>query len=99
MNIYKSTGLYIGFILQDNFFSWDGKFLGWLDNQSFIWDRDGNFRGQLVEKNGIHYILRNSFQIPPLSKPARSVSPSPIPPTPSAPVPSIILPIGVEDAF
>ena len=99
MNIYKSSGLYIGFILQDNFFRWDGKYLGWLDNQNFIWDKDGNFRGQLVEKNGNHYALKNSFQIPPVSKPARPVPVTPIPPTPSGPVSPISLPIGEEDAF
>jgi len=99
MNIYKSSGQFIGFTVQDNIFSWDGKYLGWIDNQNFIWDKDGNFKGQLVQQNENSYALRNSFRIPPISKSPRATPATPVLPIPSAPVAPITLPMGVEDAF
>jgi|SRR3989344_3730558 len=99
MNIYKSSGHYIGFTVQDNIFRWDGKYLGWIDNQNFIWDKEGNFKGRLVEQNGIHYALKNTFDIPPVSKAPRVTPATPVLPTPSSSVAPINPQIGVEDAF
>lgn len=99
MNIYKSSGQYIGFIVQDNIFRWDGMYLGWIDNQKYIWDRNGNFRGKLSLQNGNYYALRNTFQVPPVSRAPRAVPTSPVPPTPSSAVQPVQLPMGVEDSF
>lgn len=99
MNIYKSSGQYLGFIAQDNIFRWDGKYLGWIDNQKYVWGRSGEFRGQLREYNGYYYILRNSFQIPPVARSPKPEPAIPILPTPTSPAPPYPIPIGVEDAF
>lgn len=99
MNIFKSSGQYIGFISQNNIFRWDGEHLGWIDNQNFIWDIGGNFRGQLIEKGGYHYAIKNSFEINPVAKPPRPKTTAPNIPTPSNPAPKYPISVGIEDAF
>ncbi len=99
MNIYKSSGQYIGFVNENNVFRWDGEHLGWIDNQSFIWDISGNFRGQLIQRDGYAYAIRSSFLINPVSKPPRSKAIPLSIPTPSAPAPVFPISVGIEDAF
>lgn len=100
MNIYRLSGQYLGFVVQENIFRWDGYFLGWLDTQNFIWDKNGVFRGRLVEQNGNLYALRSNFLVLPVARSPRTTPPTPSPlPTPTGPVQAYQATIGVEDAF
>ena len=100
MNIYNLSGQYLGFTIQENIFRWDGYFLGWLDTQNFIWDKNGAFRGQLVEQSGNHYALKNNFLVLPVARSPRAVPAAPAPiPTPTGPVQPFQTTVGVEDAF
>ncbi len=99
MNIYKTSGKYLAFTDQNNIFRWDGEYLGWLDNQNYIWSPTGSFLGQLFERNGFYYALRNTFQILPVSRSPRPKPTMPNIPTPVTPAPVFDPPIGTEDAF
>lgn len=96
--IFKSNGNYIGFVSGNNIFSRDGVYLGWVEN-NLVWDARGNFRGQLIELNNNHYVLKNSFSIQPIPRVPKIPPTSPIPPVPPVNILPITLPIGYEDAF
>lgn len=99
IKIFRSSGQYIGFVSEQNLFSWSGEYLGWIDDQKFVWDKNGIFRGQLIQINNNYYIIKNKYLIPPISKNARASAPNPAIPAPLAPLPPISLPLGTEDAF
>jgi len=98
MYIFKSSGNYIGFVANNNLFSRDGVYLGWIEN-NLAWDSRGNFKGQLFEINGQHYVLRNTFMIPPISRIPKVRPIPPIPPIPPINVQPITLKIGFADSF
>jgi len=97
--IYKSSGIYLGFIHNNYLFSRDGIYLGWMNGQNYVWDTHGNYAGQLKQYNARNYIVRHVYNLAPVSK-----FPQPMPVTPALPnpppnVPPIPLPIGEQDAF
>jgi hypothetical protein len=94
-SIYKSTGIYLGFISNGSLFSRDGVYLGWIEGQ-FVWDTAGKFRGQLWNEK---YIVINRFAVPPVPKPPRPVPPTPGLPNPPPNIVPITLPIGWVDSF
>lgn len=98
--IFKSTGQYLGFIINNHLFSRDGAYLGWIDN-GLAWGADGQFRGVLlpITSSDRAYILRNKFTVSPLPKTARSAPATPAIPAPVANIAPIPLPLGYEDAF
>lgn len=98
-HIYRSNGNYLGFISDKYIFSWDGNYLGWIDNQNFVWRKNGNFAGKLQEISGVNYILRNTLQIIPISKSPRTLPLTPAPPTPKVKIAPVQTPIGWEDSF
>lgn len=98
--IFKSNGIYLGFIREDNyFFSRDGVYLGWIEN-GFAWDTNGQFRGKLMGINQHNYILKNMYAVPPIPKNPKTVQPlSPSISTPQSNIPPIDLPFGLTDGF
>ena len=94
-SIFRSTGIYIGFILNGMLFSRDGEYLGWIED-NFVWDSRGKFRGQIWNEN---YIIFNKFAVSPIPRIPRPYPPTPVLPPPPANLPAIILPTGWIDAF
>lgn len=96
--IFKTDGRYLGFIYQDNLFSRDNQYLGWIEN-GFVWDSQGQFRGQVMEISGHSYILKNTLAVPPLPK-IPKVPPSPPPiQLPQANILPIVPLTGYKDGF
>jgi len=96
--ILRSNGNYIGFIDNNNIFSRDCLYLGWVEG-NYVWDKNGNFRGILTEINGNQYVILNQLQIPPIPRIPRL---QPLPPTPPMPAPNILpisLPVGYIDGL
>ncbi len=97
--IFKSNGIYLGFIRGGFLYSRDGEYLGWMEG-SFVWDNGGNFRGVLTLISGNYYILLNKLGIPPVPKPPRQPPKYPISlPGPKANTAPIQLSIGLVDGF
>ena len=93
--IYKTTGIYLGFISNGSIFSRDGEYLGWLEG-IYAWDKDGRFRGQLWKER---YIVLNRFVVPPVPKAPRvSIKPTALPDPPPNLSP-IAVPTGWVDSF
>jgi len=93
------NGQYIGFIHRQNIFSWNGNYLGSIDNQDYVWDRTGGYAGKLLTVQGSNYILRNTLLIMPVSKSPKTPPLPPSLPSPQAQVAPIQMPIGWEDVF
>lgn len=97
-HIYKTSGIYLGFLNNDLLFSRDGDYLGWTEGQ-FVWDSTGKFRGMIAEIKGNKYILKDRFSMPPLTKPPKAVNTAVNPPTAPANIAPITLPVNLVDAF
>src|SRR3989338_3230192 len=89
--IFKTNGIYFGFIHDNSLFSRDGIYLGWIETR-FVSDSNGHFRGY-------KFILRNMFLFPPLPKIPSVRPPSPPIPPHVSNIPPIIIPVGFKDAF
>lgn len=98
MYIFRSNGNYIGFVSNNNIFSRDGIYLGWIDG-ALVWDSQGNFRGQIINIASNNYILKNTFSISPIPRIPKIPPIPPTPPTPPSNIPPITLPIGFVDSF
>lgn len=98
--IFKSSGIYFGFIINNYLFSRDGVYLGWLEN-NLVWDgQTGQFRGQLHKMNEYFYVVINLYALRPLPKKPVTPPSSPVSPLPShINISAITLPIGFQDAF
>ena len=94
--IFKSTGQYFGFIVDDYLFSRDGEYLGWIEGK-YAWDKSGLFRGIVTDDK--RYIVRNIYTILPVPRAPRPHPSTPSLPTPQANIASIVLPVGYIDAF
>ncbi|MFH0833962.1 MAG: hypothetical protein V2A63_01055 [Patescibacteria group bacterium] len=97
--IFRSNGNYIGFVRDSTIFSRDGVYLGWIENNRFVWDSNGRFGGVLQEFNGNKYIFINKLSVMPFSRPARPTPSTVSIPNPPANIPKIDLPIGYTDTF
>ncbi len=96
-NIFRSDGIYLGFIKDDFLFSRDGVYMGWVEG-TFVWDKNGNFRGLLENKSGVYYILLERYTILPTPRTPK-ISPNTTPPNPPGQIQPITLPPGVADGF
>jgi hypothetical protein len=97
--VYKTNGFYLGFISGGNLFSRDGVYLGWVE-ENFVWDAQGQFRGELSVLGDNYYILKNMFAVPPIPKIPKPSSSVPILPNPPANIAPVIIPqVGVQDGF
>jgi len=100
MYIYLMNGFYLGFISNGYLYSRDGICLGWLEDEKFVWDLDGKFRGSLYEaKNKYHYIIKRRFGLPPLSRPNKGPIPSISPLAPPENIKPIDLGVEIIDGF
>jgi hypothetical protein len=93
--IFKSNGIYIGFIFNGVLFSRDGEYWGWVED-NFVWDSRGNFKGQIWNQQ---YIIFNKFAVSPIPRMPRPAPPTPVLPLPQANIPAVALPTGWVDAF
>ena len=96
--IYKSNGVYLGFISDGYIYSRDGDYLGWLDG-NISWDISGKFRGILNVINGSNYILMDKFAILPLPRMPKTPLMKPVIPNPPPNITPIQLPVGFIDGF
>jgi len=97
--IFKSSGIYFGFIVNNYLFSRDGVYLGWLEN-NLVWDgQTGQFRGELLKIGNYYYVVMNLYSLRPLPKKPIISPPPPTSPLPSGNINMINLPIGFQDAF
>lgn len=97
--IFKSSGNYLGFISGNFIFSRDGVYLGWVDENKYVWDTNGRYRGRLSAVGEFEYILRQQYTMPPVPRAPKATPPSPAIPPPVPNIPSINLQIGIEDGF
>lgn len=97
--IFRSTGQYLGFILNNSLFDRDSVYLGWIENKRNVWDKNGAYRGMLNDISGRTYVLKNQFMINPIPRIPKIPPIPPIPPIPQQNIMPIILPIGVQDGF
>ena len=97
--IHTTHGNYLGFISGDSVFSRDGEYLGWIEGGAIIWDKDGNYRGNLHKIDGNNYILRPVFSINPIPRIPRIPPIPPIPPIPAKNLVPIVVPLGFQDGF
>jgi len=93
--IFKSSGIYLGFLSNGYIFSRDGEYLGWMED-NFAWDTKGRFRGQLWNDK---YIILNRFAVSPIPRTARMTPPTPALPAPPANTAPVLLPTGWVDSF
>jgi hypothetical protein len=79
--VFKSTGQYIGFVYNNNLFTRDGIFSGWIDmNTSVVWNQFGHYKGKMTKIGDAFYILKNLFEIPPIPQsPKPPLTPPPLP--------------------
>lgn len=99
MYFFRSSGQYLGFIIDTTIFSWNGQYLGWIEDE-YVWDKQGQFTGELKEIDNHFYILKNSYALPPIPKAPRLNPLSVISvPAPQANIPPITLKIGWKDGF
>lgn len=94
-SIFRSNGIYIGFISNGIFFSRDGEYLGWVED-GFVWDSKGKFRGQIWNE---YYIIFNKFAVSPIPRVPRITPSVPALPPPPANISATALPPGWSDAF
>lgn len=96
--IYKSTGQPLGFIRNDNLYSPYGVYLGWKEDK-YIWDSNGQFRGNLNKIGDQYYILKYLFDLAPIPQsPRRPPNETQLPTIPNFINPAV-LPIGYKDGF
>lgn len=94
--IYRTNGIYLGFIANGMIFSRDGDYLGWLESK-FAWDPSGRFKGQLWDTR---YIIINRFGVQPLPKtPRPAPNEPPALPDPPPNIAPVSLPTGWADSF
>lgn len=93
--LFKTNGLYTGFIHDGNIFSRDGVYIGWLDGK-YVWDSAGNFRGELHDDK---FILKNQLIIPASSRPSKAPPLVPQLPNPAPNILPYVPPVGFTDAF
>lgn len=96
--IYKSSGIYLGFIRNGYLYSRDGVFLGWLDNE-YVWDSNGQFRGTVIEFNNNRYVLTKRFMLNPAPRSPKHVKQEIALPNPPSNISPISLPIEYIDSF
>ena len=94
--IFRWSGEYFGFIYKGNFFDAEGEYLGWVEDDGSVWNRDGTYLGELVEGC---YILRNTIKMEPTPKMPKIPPIPPIPPIPKPDRIGRIGKIGWEDAL
>ena len=95
--VYKSNGIYLGFIRNGFLFSRDGICLGWIEND-FIWDTQGQFKGLLYEINGHKYVVVNRFTLKPAQRSSKIIANQTVLSNQSN-IPAISLPVELTDAF
>ena len=93
--IFRSTGIYIGFVANGTLFTRDGEYLGWVEGP-YAWDASGRFRGQFW---GDGYLIVNRFAVPPVPKLPRVPPSRPMLPNPPPNRLPVALPTGWQDAF
>jgi hypothetical protein len=99
--VFKSSGIYLGFISGTSLFSRDGEYLGWIEGLH-VWDPQGRYRGQLwsaVPNSPNKYVITNRFRVAPVPRPAKPIPAKPPLPAPPANLAPVILPTGWADAF
>jgi hypothetical protein len=94
--IFRWSGEYFGFILNDRFFDHAGKYLGWMSDEGAIWSADGTFVGELVDNN---YVLRRIAMINPLPRIPQLPPLPPLPILPSLPRLPRLQRLGYRDAL
>ena len=77
--IFRWNGKYFGFLLDDNFFDANAKWLGWIEDGQ-IWRENGELLGALHEDT---YILKSTTKLPPEPK---------FPPVPPVPPEAPVIP-------
>ncbi|MCL4200573.1 hypothetical protein KJZ67_04525 [Patescibacteria group bacterium] len=95
--IYKSNGLYLGFIRNGFLYSRDGVYMGWLEND-FVWDANGQFKGVLLKIGDYSYILTKRFTLKPTPRTPRIASNQAAIPNPPS-INPISLPVELMDAY
>jgi hypothetical protein len=101
MHIYLMNGFYLGFISGGYLYSRDGICLGWIEDDKFVWDLEGKFRGSIYEypQNKQKYIIKRRFGLPPLSRPSRGSIPPVSPLAPPENIKPIDLGVEIIDGF
>jgi hypothetical protein len=77
IKIFYWNGKYFGFIKNGNLFSSTSEYLGWIDNDGTVWNKNGHYVGEQVEEN---YILRKTNKIKPMSRMPKMTPMSPMSP-------------------
>lgn len=93
--IFRTNGMYLGFMLNSFLFSRDGEYLGWIEN-NYFWNSEGKFLGQIWQEK---YIIFNQFAVPPVPKNPRIAPTTPAIPPPPANISPTTLSTGWKDAF
>lgn len=96
--VFKTNGRYLGFLREDILYSRDGIALAWLED-SYIWDKRGDFRGYLDERNGKYYIFINRFMLKPAPRSPRNLLDTDIIPDPPPNIQPISLSPEIVDGF
>jgi len=96
--IYRTSGFNLGFLYNNNIFSRDGQYLGWVEKK-YAWDTSGNYRGELTNLNGNIYILKNLYMIEPIPRIPKVPPVPPVVPNPPVNIVPIVPPIGYIDGF
>lgn len=71
--LYRWCGEYVGFTDGRWFYEATGAYLAWQEPDGSVWNRDGHYLGQVVER---HYVLRQEHAV------VRSRRTPPVPPLP-----------------
>ncbi|MEK7625784.1 MAG: 4-fold beta flower protein [Patescibacteria group bacterium] len=97
--IHQANGFYFGFISNESLFSRDGAYLGWVENDSSVWDKHGRYRGHIITINNANYIFRPRFTVSPIPKVPKVEPVRPVLPQPAMNLMPIIIPLSHEEAF
>jgi hypothetical protein len=77
--IYNWAGNYWGFIYNERLFDKEANYKGWIDDNNQVWDKNGEYLGEIVQEN---YILRNTNKMEPMSRMAKMEPMEPMAPIP-----------------
>ena len=58
----------MGFIFKNIVYSRDGDYLGKIDDEGFVWKKNGKWGGRVTEIGGNHYIVNRRFELDPFDR-------------------------------
>lgn len=73
MPLYRWNGDFYGFVYREGFFSTEGAYLGWVDEDDLVWHADGTFWGEVFRET--HVVRYRDEDDPDPQEPREPIAP------------------------